>query len=246
MYYPRYGIVFIGINKTGSSSALTELNKVFYDPDVPEIWQCAPGSFVLKKDRYLKHAQAYFYQQYLGAEVYVKSFSFSFVRNPWDKMVSTFFFRCSSPAGLENWRKARHWYIDRGLDGPTDNPPIKLFKPFLIAIKNRQIPPHGHWHLISKTFKLADIRKENINQFDGLTDLNGELIVDKIIKTEDIKEGWKDLQSELFEKTGKKPGDIPHINKTNRKHYREYYDDESRAMVEEMFSKDIVYFGYRF
>ncbi|MCF8235571.1 MAG: hypothetical protein K9G67_14795 [Bacteroidales bacterium] len=71
MYYPKFGIVFIGINKTGSSSAIMELSKSYYDLDVPEIWQFAPDSFVLKKNRFLKHAQAYFYQQHLGPNIYL-------------------------------------------------------------------------------------------------------------------------------------------------------------------------------
>jgi hypothetical protein len=246
MYYPNDQVIFVAINKCGSSSVLQALNAALYDPDVPEIWQLQGKNRVRRVRENLKHAQAYFYLHLLGKETYDNCLTISQVRNPWDKMVSTFFFRCTSPEDKTKWARQRGWFIAHGLGAPTNNPDKSLFTEFVRALEQKEQVPHGPWGNISRQENLADSFKDNFNQLDGLTDLEGNVIVDEILKLEELSDRWASLQALVESRTGKVPGDLPTLNKTSRGDYREYYTGETRDIVGRLFQKDIEYFGYAF
>jgi hypothetical protein len=78
-------------------------------------------------------------------------------------------------------------------------------------------------------------------QVDWVSDENGRILVDEIIHFEDLVNEF----DEVLDKLGKKTS-LPHIKKSDRGDYRDYYDDETREIVQTWFERDIDVFNYQF
>jgi hypothetical protein len=123
-------------------------------------------------------------------------FAFAFVRNPWDRLVSFWFFK-KYLATLK---------IDKNL----------LLKE--LALNSLTAPEQQYSYIKGFDDNSFVGRFENLQQ-----DFN--TVCDK------IRIPRKQLS---------------HVNKSNHKHYTEYYDDETREIVAKKYARDIEYFGYKF
>ena len=81
------------------------------------------------------------------------------------------------------------------------------------------------------------------NQLDFIRDKKGNIILDFVIRFENLNQDFKDF-SEYYELN---LSELPHIGKNKgRKTYQEYYCKVSKEIVANLFSDDISYFDYTF
>jgi hypothetical protein len=134
-------------------------------------------------------------------------FTFGFVRNPWDRMLSWY--------ALSNGWNPQEMDID-----------IQKFENYL-ELELASAPNDLFFHY---------------NQLDYFPELNSSSNPIKIYRFENFE---KETNA-LFTKLGFKLFDIPVINGTAKKNYRDYYTVKSKALVAEKCKKDIEYFKYSF
>ena len=162
-----------------------------------------------------------------GRERWHTYYSFAFVRNPWDRLVSWYsmidrerrslpFYRKwqSSPFKREIWnqvvQKGRTFdeFIERCTDVVFDSGCNKSFA---------------------------------FNQIDYLTGDRNEIAVSKIGRFETLRED----AAEIFARLGI-DAVLPRRNRSSHDHYSKWYTEHTRAVVAERFARDIAQFGYAF
>ncbi len=81
------------------------------------------------------------------------------------------------------------------------------------------------------------------NQLDWFTDVNGQILVDRIYKFEKLEEAWEDISKKI-----NVYHQLPHLNKNanKKRHYTEFYTLKTKEVIERKFAIDINYFSYQF
>jgi chondroitin 4-sulfotransferase 11 len=159
-------------------------------------------------------------------------FKFTFVRNPWARCVSRYFYVKSRQGERYNMYK-----------NSTFNEYIKAKGPPYEDNDDRKFLLTFDWCSHSPNLqKLYEKKHPFENQVDWISDEHGKVLTDFVGKFENLQEDF----NAVCDKIGIPHQQLPHKNKTNHKHYTEYYDDETRSIVAEKYAKDIEYFGYEF
>lgn len=189
-------IMFIHLPKTGGTSIkMTNTIKNLY--------------YIGHNDRYGKYKFLKDYDKNLLNEC----FKFCFVRNPYDRLVSTFFYLQISK--YEEDKKDAEKFINKYED----------FKSFVLNQLTK-----------SETFEQIHLRP----LYTWICDDNYNLIPNFIGKVENYN---NDIRT-INKITGLNIP-IKHINKSEHKHYSEYYDDEIKEIVYNIYKKDFELFGYK-
>jgi len=167
-----------------------------------------------------KHLTAIQVKNAFGQEKWEKYFKFSIVRNPWDRAVSWYF----------------HLRKKGDLLHPLNACQIARKCSFLefckIVLRDNQVQEEE---------ARAGVR-HFIPFCEWASDEGGNIILDFVGRFENLNNDF----AVICKKIGIPRQVLPHSNGSKHKNYIEYYDDETRKIVEEKYAKDIEYFDYKF
>jgi len=191
-----------------------------------------PNSDPKKGPPRLAHLTAHEYIEYdyISASQYQQYFKFSFVRNPWARIVSEYIYRRSH----------------------GDSAYQSDFKTFLF--KNLPIADSDNYILAK------DYYRHILPQVDFLYDQEGQCLVDFIGKFETLQQDFDHVCQQLKieqtalphkNKTTTEPRFKRLLNRLwpkeqQKYHYSNYYDAESKEFVAQLYAKDIEIFDYHF
>ena len=146
-----------------------------------------------------------------------RPYVFTFVRNPWDRVVSAFFYLNQGGGNLcDKWD--RHQYL-RAFRGNFARFVRSSF-PAGRILRQMHFRPQHQW----------------------VSDGSGQLITDFVGKYERLEQDLRELSGRLDIRFN----NPPLINESEHDHYREYYDEVTKDIVADAYRKDIELFDYRF
>lgn len=197
----KYNFLFVHIQKTAGSSITNVLNSLEF-------------TYSLNHSHSFITSVEYKYDSY---------FKFTFVRNPWDRLVSWYNMMLN---------KSIHNDFSRYLLNNSTN-----FSQFLNLTE-----------IINETNEHNDFIKTDypksiaFNQLDYISDNKGNVLMDFIGKFENLENDFR----QIMEKIGVKDYSLLHLNKFEHGDYRNYYTDEDIEKVYKIYKRDIEYFNYKF
>jgi hypothetical protein len=192
--------IFLAFNKTGSSSVEKAL-KQFRNPLT---------HYLLKKkyerlpndNKYIfKHAAPVLVRELVGTQVWDEYTTFTFVRNPWDRIVSLYHYQRKINSNRSSLAQES---FDEWIKGGGTGTVRKLVSEFIC-------------------------------------DENGKVIVDFVGRFENLEQDFNKVCNMIGVDC-----QLPHVNRTVRTEYRDYYTRETREIVRSIAQPDIEMFGYEF
>jgi len=170
-------------------------------------------------------------------------FSFTVVRNPWDRILSNYFHILSviSMAPrlidteflfLDNYKKQKTLNIQQLMieinSGYFTNPQL-TFEQYI-----------NDYHFLTHPPGIAGTKNISlfVSQLYWIKNINQ---IDYIIKYENLEEEFKVIQ-DIFDIKNL----LPKINTTTHKIYQEYYNDNTRNIISKIFEEEIDIFKYKF
>ena len=207
----KYRCLFVHVPKTGGTS----LKRYLVGYDLTKCWQ---PSFFEAHLLYTHRSVAQLRRELNKLQIESANFfQFAFVRNPWDRLLSAFFYLSADGGG--------------GVEA----------LPFVAAIKYfrgdfQRFVCEGLFEL---TPKIPVLFPQHVWTHD---DIDGQPL-DFIGRFEKLAEDVAIVAQRLGLETSEP---LPHLRACPHAHYTEYYNDETCKRVAEIYAQDIKLFDYRF
>ncbi|EGO3166724.1 sulfotransferase family 2 domain-containing protein [Campylobacter coli] len=194
-FHDKYKCIFIHVPKVAGSS----IERVIYQTDRWLVGHRKANDYMMfNKDRFESY------------------FSFGFVRNPYDRVVSAYHYlrNGGGTLGDEKWAKKNIYKYNS-------------FKEFVLDLKNIEIQ--------NKILNWMHF----IPQYKFLCDNESNILVNFTGKFENLEEDFKKILKILNRKD-----QLMHINKSNHVDYKNYYNDVMYKIVREIYRDDFEIFDY--
>ena len=186
-------------------------------------------------------------QSIMSQEFFNKAFKFAFVRNPWDRLVSLYFYRIKKYEPRFHTFENYVYYMEKrfnsknGLLAKVLNEAYeRFFHRFKRFHKNNRF---FHFNKNIEPIGLYNVMGMNQAnpQADWIVDQNGQIIVDYLGRFENLVEDFNNL-CDIIGISEK----LPQLRTSQHRDYRTYYNDKTKRIVEEIYKKDIEIFNYEF
>lgn len=188
----RDDIIMVHITKTAGTSLRKALNVI--EP--------------FKQRGLKKHLSVREIINIIGQEKWDNSFKFTFIRNPFDRLLSSYHFKLRNNLihDVSEKKSFELWFLNE-----------------MKRIKKNKYPKSG-------------------SQTNWLINHKGKIDIDFIGRFENLAEDCKKLEKHLGFKF-----DLKHYNQSeSRAHYSQFYSDDLKKSVEEVFEEDLINFNYSF
>jgi len=232
----KHKFLFIEVTKTGSTSIRGALSQFSDIPATTEKDSPHPLNILNHTSPFRIHAPAWeLKNQFKESEWnWSEYFKFAFVRNPWDRLVSMHNYKLRR---TQTWNDFMSEFQGHMINMNMDIQELQS-RAFSQPVEEKN---NDHCMKID----VPDFRKfasdPDTPQTKWLVS-GDDLIVDFIGRFENLQQDF----NTVCDRIGIPHQELPHANKTNHRHYTEYYDDETKQIVAERYAKDIEYFGYKF
>lgn len=150
-------------------------------------------------------------------EFYDNSFKFTFVRNPYERAVSLFFYQKNKDWTFKEFIK--YLYDNQDLITPISEMNVSLFP----WADGNLFQSSSQWN------KQVAWIPDDIDFIGKVENYKEDL--DKMLKIAEVDIG----DYEVFD-----------VNKSDHGDYREYYDEETKKLITEMYKEDLERFNYEF